>query len=801
MATTFEDVIVRVTQRGADETAKAIGLIGKESEKTTGALAALNRIAYTIGAAFSAKSLLDTVDAYQSMSNQLKLVTKNATDLATAQERLFKMAQTNRTAIADVTDLYTKLALSQKEIGISGERIYGVVDTITKALANNGKGSQAAAAGLKQLIQGLQSGKLAGEELKSVLENTPYLANMLAKGLNVPLGKLREMGAAGELTAQRVVQAFEKMSGAINKDFGKMNVTISQALTVLDNAWKKFIGSTSEATGASSLISSTIVLLANNLSTVVTVLAAATAAWIAYRIAVVAVTAATVLANVAMNANPIVRLVTIITAAIALLITLAGGWDKVGAAVMSFGKSALEIMKSIYDGTNAGIKYVENWGNAWVSLGQTISTNFTAAIQGIWDFIKGWYDWLSDLIGKQVPDIFKNAVDSVYNFFKDGFTKIKDFVVGIFNAIRDALNSFAAWAQGIINSVVSAAQKALAVVKSIGGGSSTSQVDGQRAAGGPVSGGKTYLVGENGPELFSPGTNGMIIPNGGSGTPFQASGAPAAGSTGARALQNILAEAIGNHLVALQDIGNEHSKKLDSITDILTKISTSTSQTNSTVQAAASQSSNAAGGTSALNNYVQNGMTFGGTPSTTQPIAPAAGGSGGGSGSSGGSGNQTNWGMLKSYAAELARLIDRYQRNLWSDPTFKFSRTQQSYAAYRNYLATIPSEMLEEVKVLAGSMLPATMNGFVMRTGGSFTVPGHTGVDSKVVPIRASPGEEISVRTRKQQIDRDEGKRENTGGQTIIVQLQATDADSFRRSETQLLRNFAGKLGNALRKN
>lgn len=797
MATTFEDVIVRVTQRGADETAKAIGLIGKESEKTTGALAALNRIAYTIGAAFSAKSLLDTVDAYQSMTNQLKLVTKSATDLASAQERLFKMSQNNRTAIADVTDLYTKLALSQREIGISGERIYTTVDTITKALANNGKGSQAAAAGLKQLIQGLQSGRLAGEELKSVLENTPYLANMLAKGLNVPLGKLREMGAAGELTAQRVVQAFEKMSGAINKDFGKMQVTISQALTVLDNAWKKFIGSTSEATGASSLISSTIVLLANNLSTVVTVLAAATAAWIAYRIAVVAVTAATVLANIAMNANPIVRLVTIITAAIALLITFAGGWDKVGAAVMSFGKSALEIMKSIYDGTNAGIKYVEDWGNAWVSLGQTISTNFTAAIQGIWDFIKGWYDWLSDLIGKQVPDIFKNAVDSVYNFFKDGFTKIKDFVVGIFNEIRDALNNFAAWAQGIINSVVSAAQRALAVVKSIGGGSSTSQVDGQRAAGGPVSGGKTYLVGENGPELFSPGTNGMIIPNGGSGTPFQSSGAPAAGAQGARALQNILAEALGNHLVALQDIGNEHSRKLDVITGLLEKISSSTAQTNSVVQSSAS-SSGSSDGLSAINNYVKSGQTLGSAGNLGTVMPTMGGGSSGGGG--GGGGDTVDWTKLKSYATTLADLLKRHQYNLWNDPLMKFTRTQQSYAAYQKYLSSIPSGMLQQVQDLANSMVPATVGGEVRaRSGTQFTVPGHTGVDSKVIPIRATPGEEVTVKTRKQQQD----DRNSNGSQHIEVHVQviARDADSFRKSETQLLRDFAVGLGNALRKN
>lgn len=798
MASTFEDVIIRVTQRGADEAAKSIGLIGKESEKTTGALAALNRIAYTVGAAFSAKSLLDTVDAYQSMTNQLKLVTKGATDLAAAQERLFKMAQNNRTAIADVTDLYTKLALSQKEIGVSGERIYTTVDTITKALANNGKGSQAAAAGLKQLIQGLQSGRLAGEELKSVLENTPYLANKLAQGLNVPLGKLREMGAAGELTAQRVVQAFEKMSGSINKDFNNMSVTISQALTVLDNAWKKFIGSTAESSGAASLLSKTILLLANNLSTVVGVLAAATAAWIAYRIAVTAVTAATLLANLAINANPIVRLVTIITAAIALLITLAGGWEKVGKTAMEFGKTALAAFTEIYKGATAAIQYVENLVTGFATAGTTISTNFTATIQAIWDFIKSWYDWLVDLIGTKIPDAFKAGVDAIYKFFSDGFTRIKDFIIGIFDSIKNALNSFVSWAQNIINSVIAAAQRALAIVSSVKGGgeSNDNKVAGARASGGPVTGGSTYLVGEQGPELFIPNQSGMIVPNGGTGTAIQSSQATA-GASGARMLQNILAEALGNHLVALQDIGNEHSKKLDAITDVLEKISSSTAATNSTVQASASAASSSGGlNTSAINNYVQNGMTV---PSSSSSVS-SGGGSIGGGGTSGGTGSTTDWTKLKSYATELARLIDRYQRNLWTDPTFKFTRTQQSYAAYQNYLATIPQEMLEQVKVLAGSMLPATLNGFTMRTGGSFTVPGHTGVDSKVVPIRASPGEEISVRTRKQQIDRNEGQSGN-GDQYITVQLVTSDADSFRRSEKQLLRDFASQLGSALRKN
>src|SRR6478736_6779536 len=105
MANSFENIIIQVSQRGADEAAKAIGLIGKESEKTTGALAALNRIMYTVAGAISAKQLTDTISAYQSLTNQLRLVTKSADELSKTQERLFKMAQNNRTSLEDLTDL------------------------------------------------------------------------------------------------------------------------------------------------------------------------------------------------------------------------------------------------------------------------------------------------------------------------------------------------------------------------------------------------------------------------------------------------------------------------------------------------------------------------------------------------------------------------------------------------------------------------------------------------------------------------------------------------------------------------
>lgn len=258
-----------------------------------------------------------------------------------------------------------------------------------------------------------------------------------------------------------------------------------------------------------------------------------------------------------------------------------------------------------------------------------------------------------------------------------------------------------------------------------------------------------------------------------------------------RALQDILDEAIGNHLVALQDIGNEHSRKLDVISGLLEKISSSTSQTNSTVQAAATASSSGTG-TSAINNYVKNGMSFGGAPNQTSTLPTDAGGSGGGGGGS----SYVPYEMINFYAKNLAKLLDRYQKSLWTKP----GGDATAQAAYLRYRDGIPSAILSEVENKVGYYMPTTVNGEVRaRSGTQFTIPGHTGVDSKVIPIRATPGEEVTVRTKKQQL---EARGDGGGGDIYVeVNIKAQDADSFRQSEVQMMREFAVKLGGALKRN
>src|SRR5690606_4907773 len=79
------------------------------------------------------------------------------------------------------------------------------------------------------------------------------------------VGNLRELGKAGELSAQAVIEALQKQAGAVDSSFGKMAATVGQSFQVLRNNATVAIGELSEATGAANALASAVITLGNNL--------------------------------------------------------------------------------------------------------------------------------------------------------------------------------------------------------------------------------------------------------------------------------------------------------------------------------------------------------------------------------------------------------------------------------------------------------------------------------------------------------------------------------------------------------
>jgi len=206
----------------------------------------------TVGAFFQlARQTVGLADEYTRLTNQLKLVTTSSENLAAVQGELFRLAQETRSPLESTATLYAKIARNAAELGLGQQEVLGITKAVNQAIQVGGGTAAEASAGVIQFAQALASGVLRGDELRSILENMPRLAQGLAQGLGVSIGELRELGEAGALTSEKVIGALQKTAPGIAKEFAALTPTIGSAFTTLRNSAVSFIGSLGQMTGAS----------------------------------------------------------------------------------------------------------------------------------------------------------------------------------------------------------------------------------------------------------------------------------------------------------------------------------------------------------------------------------------------------------------------------------------------------------------------------------------------------------------------------------------------------------------------
>lgn len=154
-------------------------------------------------------------------------------------DSLYETATRTR-APADATFmLYNRIALSG--VKASNERIRRFVESFNKVTAMSGTTGQENRAVMLQLAQGIGSNRLGGDEFRSISEQAPLFKYMLAKGLGVNPGALKEMGAQGKLTAEAILSGLEKVQNEIDDIYKHAPLTIEQSLIQLQNTWSQII--------------------------------------------------------------------------------------------------------------------------------------------------------------------------------------------------------------------------------------------------------------------------------------------------------------------------------------------------------------------------------------------------------------------------------------------------------------------------------------------------------------------------------------------------------------------------------
>lgn len=272
---TRTDSSARASENQMTKTAVAVKSLGREAATSSNAIAGINRFLAGLLALRTAEGLTRMADAWTDLQNRLRLVTTGQKELNQATSDVFKIAQNTSQEIDAVATIYQRFAQNAQKLGLNLQDVAEVTSTVSKAVAVSGASASSAQAALVQFGQALASGTLRGEELNSIMEQTPALASAIAKGLGITTGELRKMGGEGQITGAKLVQALQKASDSVDEQFATRIKTVRQSFVELGNALTKFVGETSTASSASSTLAEGVMMVTNNIQALASVLLAA----------------------------------------------------------------------------------------------------------------------------------------------------------------------------------------------------------------------------------------------------------------------------------------------------------------------------------------------------------------------------------------------------------------------------------------------------------------------------------------------------------------------------------------------
>jgi tape measure domain-containing protein len=193
-------------------------------------------------------------DAATATLARLTSATGSVVQAQQVYEQLFALSQQTGVAVSESAGAFSRFRVAATEIGATNAEVLKLVTGVQKAGIVAGSSMQETAAATMQLGQALASGRLQGDELRSLLENMPTFAQALARELGVGIGRLREMGTEGLLTAEVVFPALLRASEKMNEQFDKLPPTMGRAFGILGESMAQFGADLDKALGVSQAI-------------------------------------------------------------------------------------------------------------------------------------------------------------------------------------------------------------------------------------------------------------------------------------------------------------------------------------------------------------------------------------------------------------------------------------------------------------------------------------------------------------------------------------------------------------------
>lgn len=211
------------------------------------------------------KAFVDTATKVELLQSRINLYTSTSVESQQIFAQLVQQANRAGTDIDVVANSFQRFAAAGKDAGISNQVILQFTDNLQKMARVSGASSAEASAAIYQLSQAFASGRLQGDEFRSVSEQLPTVLQVLAKQMGVTTGELKQLGSDGEITRDKLL-LLNNATDEISAQFDKLPRSVDQSATALRNNLFVAIAELDQQIGASKFLAKFLDLLAGGVS-------------------------------------------------------------------------------------------------------------------------------------------------------------------------------------------------------------------------------------------------------------------------------------------------------------------------------------------------------------------------------------------------------------------------------------------------------------------------------------------------------------------------------------------------------
>ena len=257
-----------------------------------------------LAGAISIGQLVQFADAATNINNKLRSVTANSTEAAAAFKDIGRIAQGSGQNLEAVADLYQKIGLQARDLGLTQKEVGRITENFSKALAVSGTTGAAAASAIYQFGQALGRTKVAYEDIRQLQESSSNTLRLISQQFGMSSSEFIAAVQAGKISSEQLALAVNSLGSELDKV--KLDRTIGQSIENIRTSFILLINNFEKSTGAFNAVAQGLDVIAKNIDTVVIAGSVFFTVFAAKKVLDIA-TAFTTL-NSVMGKNPILKL-------------------------------------------------------------------------------------------------------------------------------------------------------------------------------------------------------------------------------------------------------------------------------------------------------------------------------------------------------------------------------------------------------------------------------------------------------------------------------------------------------------